>query len=142
MASYFGQMMRDESGAFSPEKIGGKGVWLFKTQHGAGRGLGRDELRAYARLMRQGLAPPLDPMLRMGYTDQFYDTGREQRYVAAWLLVHFLMHGDKGAHAAGFISFLAHEVREETSPEDLYQEIKMTPAQLQSAFEVYVRDLS
>jgi hypothetical protein len=69
----------------------------------------------------------------------FYAEGREERYHASWLLVHFLMHGEEGAHAAGFVRYLAREIREDVTVEDFYKDLGMSPEQLQAAFEKHAR---
>ena len=139
LASYFGYMERGADGTYKPERIGGKGIYLFKKGSPVGRGLGRGDLGPYAASLRKGEARRIAEMIQMEEQEAFYAEGREDRYAASWMLVHFLLHGDNGARAAGFMRFLAREATGDTVPDDLYQEIGMTADQLQAAFEAYVR---
>ena len=139
LATYFGNMERDAQGRFLPEKIGDKSAWLFREGDRSGDGMARHQARAYGSLLRKKTARPIDEMIRMTGMDSFYAEGRDERYAASWLLVHFLMHGDAGAHAAPFARYLAREIREDVTAADFYKEIGMTPEQLQAAFEKHAR---
>jgi len=141
LANYFGYMLREESGSWVPEKFGPKNVSLFKSPERSGTGLGRDKARAYAKSLKAGDARPLDEMIRMADLSAFYGPKVLERYTAGWLLVHYLMNADGGAHAGPFLQYLAREIREDTSAEDFYKDIGMTAAQLQEAFAAYVRKL-
>jgi hypothetical protein len=139
LASYFGNMVRDGEGRFQPAKIGGKSAWIFREGDRSGDDMARHQARAYASLLRKKAARPVDEMVRMPDMASFYSEGREERYAASWLLVHFLMHGDQGAHAAGFVRYLAREIHEDTTAEIFYKDIGMTPDELQAAFEKHAR---
>jgi hypothetical protein len=139
LASYFGNMQRNRKGEFLPDRIGGKDAWIFRKGDAPGRGLGRGAAAAYGRLLRRKEARPLDEMLRMQEMGEFYGEGREERYHASWLLVHFLLHGDEGAHAAGFTRYLAREIREDVTLDDFHKDIGMPPDALQAAFEKHAR---
>jgi hypothetical protein len=141
LANYFGSMLREESGTWVPGKIGSKNVSLFKSPEGGGSGLGRDKARAYARLLKSGEARPLDEMIRMSDLSVFYGPNVLERYTAGWLLVHYLMQADGGAHAGSFMQYLAREIREDTTAEDFYKDIGMNAGQLQEVFAAYVRKL-
>jgi hypothetical protein len=139
MAGYYGHMLREKTGAYVPTRTGPKNVALFKEGDSGGPGLGRQRARDYVRLLKSGEAAPLDQMIRMQEMGHFYGPGAHERYTASWLLTRFLMTADEGAHRDRFTKYLAREIREDTTPEDFYREIGMTPEQLQAAFTTWAK---
>ncbi|MGH9868872.1 MAG: hypothetical protein ACREAA_11995 [Candidatus Polarisedimenticolia bacterium] len=139
MANYYGYMLREESGAYVPSKTGSKNVILTKGKPATGSGLGRDQARAYLKLLKSGEAESLDGLIRIQDLGRFYAERTMERYAAAWLLVRFLMTADEGSHAAGFAKYLAREIREDTTADDFYKEIKMSADELQTAFTVWAK---
>ena len=70
----------------------------------------RAELREHLRLTRIEGPMPLEPLLAAGPDDELWAGGRSARaYGAAWTLVHFLRHGDRGRREAAFEQYAARE---------------------------------
>jgi len=143
LASYFGNTLRDKSGAFQPGKIGGKeGVVFFPKARG-GRAIEASEsLDRYRTKLRRGEAGPLVGVVAITTPDEFYSGDPIENYAAAWLLVHFMMHADGGAHAAAFVTYMKHEAEAAGGATAFYRDIGMTPDALQAAFDDYVSHLS
>jgi hypothetical protein len=141
MASYFGYTARDEKGRFQAGRIGGKKAALVR---GASRGRGRE---ASARLsdFRQALKrrPSFSITSAIDVDDPtlFYGDGVEWRYTAAWLLVHFLMHGDGGSHSEGFRSYLRQETLGQGGVDLLLEDLGLSAERLDASFRDYVRRL-
>lgn len=140
LASYFGHTLRDRSGKFSTGRIGGKGATFFKGVKPDTRGSAHYVLKEYRRAVKKGDTRPLDELLEAD--GGFYVQGGEaERYAASWLLVHYLLHADNGAHASSFARYLEHEAEGEQGPEVFFEDIEMTPAALSESFEDYVLSL-
>lgn len=70
----------------------------------------RAELREHLRLTRVEGPMPLEPLLAAGPDDELWAGGRSARaYGAAWTLIHFLRHGDRGRREAAFEQYAARE---------------------------------
>jgi hypothetical protein len=70
----------------------------------------RAELREHLRLTRIEGPMPLEPLLAAGADDELWAGGRSARaYGAAWTLIHFLRHGDRGRREAAFEQYAARE---------------------------------
>jgi len=142
LACYFGYTLRDASGRFLPGRIGGKEAVFFKGQsRGSGR-LGWAQAKAYRKIAGAGDALLLDTVLRVDNPGVFYDSRAMERYAASWLLVHYLLHGDGGSHAAAFVAFLKHDAAGGGGADVLYADLGMTREGLQSAFQGYVKDVT
>ncbi len=63
----------------------------------------------------------------------FYGGAVDLNYSASWLLVHFLLHADEGAHVGAFVRYLESEAAGKGDPDRLLAELEMTPAQLDVA---------
>jgi hypothetical protein len=141
LASYFGFMRRHSKKGFQAGRIGGKGTSIFRDIDPPAEGTWRLPLAAYRRDLKWGESLPLDLLIRIRNNADFYGEGSSFRYTAAWLLVHFLLHDDEGSHREGFAAYLAREIEGDGGPDTLYETLSMTPEQLQTAFEEYVRKL-
>jgi TonB family protein len=70
----------------------------------------RAELREHLRLTRVEGPMPLEPLLAAGPDDELWAGGRSARaYGAAWTLIHFLRHSDRGRREAAFEQYAARE---------------------------------
>jgi uncharacterized protein (DUF1684 family) len=70
----------------------------------------RAELREHLRLTRLEGPMPLEPLLAAGAEDELWAGGRSARaYGAAWTLIHFLRHSDRGRREAAFEQYAARE---------------------------------
>jgi hypothetical protein len=77
----------------------------------------RAELREHLRLSRDEGPFPLSTLIAAGPGDPLWSGERAPRaYGAAWTLVHYLLHGDKGRRAEAFRRYAAREARGEGGP--------------------------
>jgi len=144
IASYFGFTRADENGEFEAGSIGGKPVSLFTRpvkQSAAERKRGIDvvrdalrEARSEGELLVAGLVSIRDPAV-------YYGERAALNYAASWLLVHYLLHGDDGGHAAAFRRVLNAERERQGGTEVLYRELELTPQQLEASFAAHVKKL-
>lgn len=141
IASYFGYTLRDRSGEFKTGQIGGKGTTFFDGVSPTSRGPASHSLGEYRRAVKKGLATPLEEILEAD-GDSFYAAqGSEERYAATWLLIHFLLHADEGAHAPSLARYLEHEAEGKQGVKLFFEDIGMTPARLNESFAAYVSSL-
>jgi len=141
LACYFGNTLRDGSGAFQPGRIGGKDAVFFKGQSRSAGRLGWAQARAYRKTLASGDALLLDTVLRTESPEVFYDARAQERYSASWLLVHYLVHADGGAHVAPFVAYLKHDAAGAGGADVLYGDLGMTPEQVSAGFRAYVAEL-
>lgn len=136
LAAYYGYTARDAGGRFRPGRIGGTGARLLK-EGGASAKRPAAEHAALESALRKGAIPPLRAfVLEAG--SEFYGADARLRYAAAWMLVHYLLHGEEGARAAGFARFLVAEAEGKGSVEILLKEIGLDEPQLEAAFRKHV----
>ena len=142
LATYFGNTYRDTKGSWQTGQIGGKESWLFndKTQRSGGD-LSRENLKLLkASLFKDNALGP-DAILRIDDPGRFYGEGATYHYALSWILVHYMLHADGGAHAPAFMKYLDAETRGEGGPEAFYKETGLTPESLDAAFKLYAKKL-
>ena len=71
----------------------------------------------------------------------FYGDGVEWRYTAGWLLVHFLLHAEGGAHREGFFGYLGQESLGQGGVDLLLEDLGLSAERLDAAYRDYVRHL-
>jgi hypothetical protein len=142
LASYFGfTLMKD--GEFVPGQIGDKQATLFRAGSVGGGEQASHRLKRFREVIRSstnGEESFMERVLSAG-PGEFYGERAPGHYAASWVLVHYLIHGDNGAHADAFDRFLAAEMRAEGGPKLLLSEIGMTGAELDTALAGYARRL-
>jgi hypothetical protein len=137
LATYFDSTHCDRASKWTFGEIGTKEIVLIKGAGTGGRS-GWSEARTYRRALEKGEAIPLDTVLRTTDHAIFYDTRVHERDTAAWLLVHYLLHADGGAHVAAFVTYMKHDATGDGSADTLYRDLGMTGDQLVSAFSAYL----
>jgi len=140
LASYFGFTFQGPDGAFQPGVIGGKSVALFPDAKRTQTGLGWQRVQQLRKGWKKDEVWPLGDFLAMDPA-MFYGESVEQNYTASWLLVHYFLHGDGGAHRKGFVRFLEHERQGQTGPEVLYRDLGVPQEDLARKFTDHVRAL-
>jgi hypothetical protein len=141
MASYFGYTARDEKGRFQVGRVGGKRAALVR---GASRGKGREasaRLADFRQALKRRPSFSITSAIDVDDPSLFYGDGVEWRYTAAWLFVHFLMHGDGGAHREGFRSYLEQEALGQRGVDLLLEDLGLSAERLDTAYRDYVRHL-
>ena len=142
LATYFGNTYRDDKGSWQTGQIGSKESWLFddKTPRSGGD-LARRNLKLFkASLFKDNALGP-DAILRIDDPGRFYGDGSPYHYALSWILVHYMLHADGGAHAAAFMKYLDAETRGERGPEAFYRETGLTAESLDAAFRLYAKKL-
>ncbi len=139
LAEYYGNMRRDPKLGFQPERFGSKFAVVFLDGPKAETHLRQDELRQYKKELKKGVAAPIEVLMNMRAPEQFLSEGSLQRYTASWMLVHFLMQGEKGRYREGFARYIAKEAAGEAGAQVLYEALGVDGAALQAAFEKHVR---
>lgn len=141
LASYFGYTYRDKKGEFQAGRIGGKSTALLKeTPVGASNeGAQRvKELRSALKKLPDDNAF-LHELLDAVQPSKFYSGDLILNYSGAWMVVHFLLHGEDGRYADGFVRYIQAEVEGRAGPEVLYDALGTTAGELQDAFVAYVK---
>ena len=62
---------------------------------------------------------------------KFYSGDIILNYSGAWMVVHFLLHGEDGRYADGFVRYIQAEVEGRAGPEVLYDALGTTAGELQ-----------
>lgn len=138
LAEYFAYTAQDRDGSFETGRVGAKSVWPFvegkpvPPRAPAGR---RD---AAVRRIKKDADWTVDALLTV-HGRSFYAGDVQANYGAAWLLVHYLFHGDDGRHADGFADWIA-TVRD-GSPAPLTEALGIDGATLHRDFAAHARKL-
>lgn len=141
MASYFGYTARNEKGRFQAGRIGGKKTALVR---GASRGRAREasaRLADFRQALKRRPSFSITSAIDVDDPSLFYGDGVEWRYTAAWLLVHFLLHGQGGEHREGFESYLRQEALGQGGVDMLLEDLGLSAERLDDAYRDYVRHL-
>jgi hypothetical protein len=141
LASYFAFTRRDKKGRFEAGRIGEKRVELIDATGSWGGAAPRAQLGRAKRLARSKSGWALEDLIRFNDPQAFYGEGAEDRYAAAWLLVHYLFHADGGAHAGGFVRYLGEEAAGRGGADAFYETLGVGPAELESSYRRYVSKL-
>ena len=62
-------------------------------------------------------------------------------YGLSWVLVHYLLHGDDGAHATAFVRYLERLGQGEDGPDLLFAELEISPVELDAAMARHVKGM-
>lgn len=130
LASYFGYTAINREG-LRPGVVGRKEVALLKGGDAESGAEARARLKEFNRAAR-GANAPFAEVMAIRDPAVFYGPQASRYYSASWLLVHFLLHGDDGAHAAGFARWLEAIAGGEPDA-DLLAEIGLGAPQLEEA---------
>jgi hypothetical protein len=142
MASYFGYTLLDREMTFQPGVVGAKDIRLVRDGPGESATEARGRLQSFKKklksMAKEGFSP-FDEVLSIRDPAVFYGPEATRYYTASWLLVHFLLHGDDGAHSDAFLRWLSLEARGEGGAEALYREAGLDPPELDAAMAAYVK---
>ncbi len=140
LASYFGFTFQGPDGTFQPGVIGGKSVALFPGAKRSQAGSGWERVQQWRKGWKKDEVWPLGDFLAMDPAT-FYGESVQQHYAASWMLVHYFLHGDGGAHREGFVHFLEHQRQGQAGPEVLYRDLGMGQEELAGQLTAHVRAL-
>ncbi|ANM28718.1 hypothetical protein ABI59_02490 [Acidobacteria bacterium Mor1] len=142
LATFFQYVHQDDEGTFHPSRIGDRSVRIQRESNYR-RGNARNRLSAFKRAFRKGdvtvssVVEAIDP-------GQFYQLGSAQtprRYEMGWLLIHYLLFGDGGAHAGKFLAYFEKELAGEAIGADLYDAVGMDAEALGAGLEAHLKGL-
>jgi hypothetical protein len=135
LANYFGYTWADEAGRFQRGELGGKSTELIRGARSGGAEI-RGTLRSARAALKSAGADAgelVADVISIRDPSRFYGDGAPLNYGVSWLLVHFLLDGEDGARADGFVRYLESEKRGRGGSEALYREIDLGPDELGSA---------
>jgi len=143
LATYFENTARDAAGKFEPGVVGPKQVSLVRGAPPATKTDAKARLaRTRQALAKSGSETPL--VLLLVSADQpaeFYGPGVLERYDLAWVLVHFLLHGDEGRYRDGFVRFVALDAAGQGTVEALERETQLDFRKLDPVLADYVKSI-
>ena len=144
LATYYENTLMNADGKFEDGVVGGKQISTFL----GGRAKAATDAKMRIRSARDafGAAKAEDkPLILMVISAddpaEFYGRNTFMNYDLAWLLVHFLLHGDDGSHASAFVSYLGLEAEDRGGVEVFLGEIGMTAAELDTAVERHIKSV-
>jgi hypothetical protein len=144
LASYFGFMFQDASGAFQPGKIGGKRADLLRDTRSRGCSDIKGALRSGKQVFKEsGKAgePVVEELLSAEASASFYGPGVRANYAVSWILVHFLLHGNDGAHREAFKGYLELAGRGEANGAQLPELLGMSLTELDAALAEHLKGM-
>jgi hypothetical protein len=140
LAEYFGYTAQNGDGTFDTGAIGPKSVWPFRSGKPARSEMARGRRDAAVRRFKKSSDWSVDDLVRATPT-QFYGGAVQANYGAAWLLVHYLFHGDDGRHADAFARWLRAEAGGGPPASSLYEALGSDAAGLDDAYRRYASKL-
>jgi hypothetical protein len=136
LATYFGYTYRNKSGEYQAGRTGSKSTPLFKGVSPGSDNEPSLRLRALRKSLKSAEPGWLKEMLDAD-PQQFYGGNIELNYTSAWVLVHYLLHGDDGSHGDAFASYLESEAAGTAGSEVLYEVLESSAEQLEAAVAAY-----
>ena len=140
LATYFGFTYVDRSGAFRAGQVGRKVRSVFRGRAKSDVCGAAARLRPLREAWSKGVERDvlvIEQVLVRGPAS-FYGAG-VLSYPASWMLVHFLLHGDDGAHADAFSRYIELEADGRGRPEALYREIDLGAYELEQRLAQHVK---
>ncbi|HXI01842.1 MAG TPA: DUF1570 domain-containing protein, partial [Candidatus Saccharimonadales bacterium] len=141
LASYFGFTRMDKHGEFHDGEIGGQEVQNLRDVPAGRAKEPRARLDRFRKLAGKAEPGFVDDLVREEMQSAFYSDDVNDRYSAAWLLVHFLLHGEDGRLAGPFREYISMEARGEVGADAFYKTIGVDPAKLEAELTAYVKKL-
>lgn len=144
LAHYFGYTWTDESGRFQRGEVGGKSAALIRGARDGGAEI-RGTLRSARKALKEAGVEAgglVDGVISIQDPNRFYGDRAPLHYAVSWLLVHFLLDGEDGAHAEGFLRYLESEKQGRGGSDALYREVGLGPDELGSALATHAKRIS
>ncbi len=140
LAEYFAYTRQNDDGTFDAGAIGPKSVWPFRSGKPAKSGMARGRRDAAVRRFAKAEDWSVDDLLR-ATPASFYGEAVQANYGAAWMLVHYLFHGEDGRHADAFARWLRDEAAAGPPAATLYEALGTDAATLDDAYRRYANKL-
>ena len=140
LAEYFGYTRQADDGTFAAGAIGAKSAWPFRTGKPASSAMARVRRDAALQRSKRSDDWTVDDLLR-ATPSQFYGDSVQANYGAAWLLVHYLFHGEDGRYADAFARWLRDEAPAGPPSSSLYEALGTDAAALDRGYGNYASKL-
>jgi hypothetical protein len=140
LASYFGYTLEGPDG-YEPGSIGGKARRLFPRAKKAQSGSGWRRVQQLRKEWKKLEPWPVAEIVAIEHQGEFLSESAEERYVASWLLVHYLLHGEEGGHREAFFRYVDLERNGAGGAEALYRELSLDGESLERGLRTHVREI-
>lgn len=144
LAQYFGDTYMPRDAGFETGVVGGKEIEIYLGRKVAGESDAKPRIRALRRLFEEAGERERSPsgrLLDASDPDSFYGRGVEDNYALSWLLVHYLFHGDDGAHAATFVEWITARETDDAGGDVILAKLGMTERELDAALLAHTRSI-
>jgi len=138
LASYFGYTLRAAPDRFQAGAIGGKEVALLRGERKPAAGDSRRLLQELRSDLRKDKSAGVAEILALSQPSAFYGAQSQGNYARAWLLVHYLLHGENERFSAPFVRYLGEDAAGEGGAEALLRLLGISAAELDAGFRAYV----
>ncbi len=141
LACYFGFTRMDKSAGFEAGEIGGAVPALLRDEPGVatvGPGKLLSEFKRVLKVTDPGF---LDDLLRTETQELFHVEQELAKYVASWLLVHYMLHGEEGALSGLFVRYIKADLEGKGGAEVLYELTGKSAEALEAGFVAHVKKL-
>jgi hypothetical protein len=131
-------------GEFEDGVIGGKRIAVLRDEPSKARGEARLRIRNAQEALevaRNEDRPLILEIISADDPSQFYGRDATIHYDLAWLLVHFLFHGDDGAHADAFVRYLRREADDGGGVDAFLGDVGLSPAELDAGVVRHLKSL-
>lgn len=144
LAQYFGDTYMPRDAGFETAVVGGKEIEVFLGRKGAGESDAKPRIKALRRLLEEAGEREWSPSGRLlvaSDPNSFYGRGVEDNYALSWLIVHYLFHGDDGAHAATFVEWITARTPDDAVGDAILAKLGMTEYELDAALLAHTRSI-
>lgn len=141
LGSYFGFTRMDRRGVFHAGELGGQEAEILRGAPRERAVTPRAPLNAFKRLMKEAEPGFVDDLVREEMQSAFMIEETGAKYIAAWLLVHYLLHGENGSLAGPFREYMSLEAAGKGGAEALYRTLGASPEELEAGFIAHVKKL-
>jgi len=132
------------AGGFEPGKIGGKRISLVRGEGERPSSAAGGQLDVARQILRRAAGSETPVSLAVVSADQpqeFYNDEVQAMYALSWVLVHYLLHGDEGAHADSFRTYVALDAESRATPDAFFAGVGLSGPELDEALRRYVKTI-
>lgn len=139
---YYFQLTRmDRHGTFHDGEIGGQEVNILRDVPVRRAREPRTRLDMFRKFLKETEPGFIDDLFVEQVQSAFYATDASKHQNMAWLMIHFLLHGEDGALVGPLREYISRDARREGGSEVFYKLIGMSPEKLETEFTAYVKKL-
>ncbi len=141
LGSYFGFTRMSKEGTFVAGEIGGAVPALLREHPSPSSEAPRKLLAAFRDVLKDTDPGFLDDLVRTETQELFHVEEELAKYVASWLLVHYLLHGEEGALADAFVKYIKADIEGKGGADVLYELTGRDADALEAGFLAHVKKL-